>query len=101
MAIDEVEVYVTPNGFGRASIVRRREGFFCIYTHIKLPPGYLPEHFDTTSTKTWLDDDTPLSDLYRDKEPASGIFGTVDDARRHIRSLPQFADAQLITQQRP
>ena len=33
MAIDEVEVYVTPDGLGRAAIVRRSDGFLCIYLH--------------------------------------------------------------------
>ncbi len=37
MAIDEVEVYVTPDALGRAAIVRRSDGFFCIYLHWKWP----------------------------------------------------------------
>ena len=95
MIIDEVEVYVTPNGLGRASIVRRADGLFCVYVHIRLPQGYLPQHFDTSNSHSWIDDTTPLADLYKDKRPASGILGTIDDARRYIRNMSQFADAHL------
>jgi hypothetical protein len=33
MNIDEVEVYVTPDGLGRAAIVQRDDGLLCIYIH--------------------------------------------------------------------
>jgi hypothetical protein len=97
MAIDEVEVYFTPNGLGRAAIVRRKDGLFCIYVHLKLPLDYLPEHFTPSTSGSWINDTTPHSELYRDKEPRSGLFGTVDDARREVRSLTGFSDAVLKT----
>jgi hypothetical protein len=95
MLVDEVEVYISPSGLSRAAIVRRPDGFFWIYKHVKLPPNYLPEHFANSVAPTWFDDSTPLEDLYKDKEPSSGIFGTVEDARRHLRSMPNFSDAVL------
>ena len=95
MTIDEVEVYLTRNGLGRAAIVRRSDGHFWIYVHWKLPLGYLPEHFAPSKSETWFDDTTPLSALYEDKDPATGIFGTTDDARRHLRTMAGFSDAVL------
>jgi len=99
MAIDEVEVYVTPDGWARAAIVRRSDGLYCMYVHRKLPPGagigHLTVRPDPRVSQSWMDDTTPLSELYRDKEPTSSIFGTLDDARRHIRGLPEFSEAVL------
>jgi hypothetical protein len=96
MAIDEVEVYVTPNGLGRAAIVRRSDGLLCVYVHIKLPAGYMPQHFAPSKSDSWVNDRTPKEDLYKDREPSSGLFGTVEDARRHIRSMPNLAEAALL-----
>ena|SRR5882757_10085146 len=100
MAIDEVEVYVTPDGLGRAAIVRRSDGFFCIYLHWKwseatvkalnLETGGAP-----SSWFSWFTDDTPTSLLYDDKDPERGVYGTLDDARREMRSLRGFSDAIL------
>jgi len=95
MSIDEVEVYISPSGLSRAAIVRRADGFFWIYKHVKLPQNYLPQHFANGASPTWFDDATPVEDLYKDVEPSSGIFGTVDDARRHLRGGPDFCDAVL------
>jgi hypothetical protein len=95
MSIDEIEVYVTPDGLGRVAIVRRPDGLYCIYTHWKFPPGYIRVRADSRVSQSWIDDATPLSELYRDKEPMRSIFGTVEDARRHIRNTPEFAEAVL------
>lgn len=101
MSIDEVEVYISPSGLSRAAIVRRPDGFFWIYKHVKLPPDYLPQHFANSVSPTWFDDSTPLEDLYSDVEPSSGIFGTVEDARRHLRSMPNFSAAVLARSNEP
>ena len=72
MAIDELEVYVTPNGFGRAAIVRRSDGLLCIYVHWKLSLDAIatgrfqvPQGYKTS----WMDDETPSSKLYEDHDP--------------------------------
>ena len=97
VAINEVEVYVTSNGHGRAAIVRRPDGFFCIYKWWKLPQDFLPERFAPGKHPTWIDDPTPAAVLYDEyKNPLIGIYGTVDDARRELRSLPGFEDASLM-----
>jgi hypothetical protein len=96
MTIDEVEVCVMANGLGRAAIVRRRDGLFCIYIHYKLPADYMPQHFAPSKSDSWVSDRTPKEDLYKDREPSSGLFGTVEDARRHILSMPNFGEAALL-----
>jgi hypothetical protein len=98
MMIDEVEVYVTPDGLGRAGIVRRLDGLFCIYVKWKWPDdGYIayPDGW-----RNWFDDHTPPSVLYfgqhhqdYDQDPEPSIYGTLDDARRELRALRGFADA--------
>lgn len=88
MAGDEVEVYVTLNGHGRAAIVRRSDGFFCIYRHLRL-------------SGSWMEDDNPLLLCYDDPDPDQvaqplvGIYGTVADARKEVLSMPGFSDAVL------
>ena len=89
--MDELEVYITPDGLGRAGIARRGDGLLCIYTHWKWREFTPP---------SWLDDDTPLSVLtedigYGEQSPESGLYGTLDDARRNLRSMRGFADAIL------
>ncbi len=71
VVIDEVEVHVSEDGDYRAAIVRRADGLFCIYT--RLIGG-------------WHTDETPVALVYEDCEPAVGIYGTVEDARREVRS---------------
>jgi hypothetical protein len=95
VTIAEMEVYLTSSGLGRAAIVRRLDGLFCIYKWAKLPAGYMPDVFAPTTSASWRDDRTPLTELYKDKEPLIGIYGTVDDARRELLSQPGFADAYL------
>ena len=84
---EEVEVYRSSDGCSRASIVRRPDGFFCIY--VFLSAG-----------------DSPASMLYghpdRDDQgdfarPEQGLYGTVEEARREVRTLRGFTDAALQT----
>lgn len=88
MPIDEVEVYVTRNGLGRAAIVRRSDGLFCIYRHLR-------------ESGNWMDDDNAVLLRYDDPdpeqvaEPLVGIYGTIADARKELRSMPGFSDALL------
>jgi len=79
--IDEVEAYLSPDGVYRVSIARRTDGYFCIYKRC-LGRG-------------WLTDETPLALIYEDQAPQVGIFGTVDDARREIRSYPHIPELIL------
>jgi hypothetical protein len=98
MTIDELEVYLTPDGLGRAAIVRRSDGLLCIYVHWKWSEAVLKTHnLDAGGRVTWINDNTPPAVLYEDREPESGLYGELDDARRQVRSLPGFSDAVLRT----
>ena len=86
MGIEELEIYITPDGLGRAAIVVRPDGLLCIYVHWRW-------------SGSWLEDDNPLLLRYEDPDPEQvataepGLYGILDDARRQIRSLRGFADA--------
>ena len=96
MSIDEKEVYITENGRGRASIVERDDGFFCIYVHwIWFQSEKMVFHVELGGRTTWHGDKTPLEQLYHDIEPKQGLYQTLDDARREIRGLSGFSDAAL------
>jgi hypothetical protein len=95
MPINEVEVHITADGLGRAAIVRRNDGLFCIYKWYKLAEGILPERFAPSKSTSWFTDETPLDDLYKHRDPLVGIYGTADDARRELLTLPGFAGASL------
>ena len=88
MSVDEVEIYVTPDGHHRAAIVRRSDGFFCIYKHFRM-------------SGNWMDDDSLVLLRYDDPDdpgfarPLVGIFGTIADARRELLSMPGYSDALL------
>jgi len=97
--INEVEVWLSADGLGRAAIARRDDSLLCIYVHWKLAPDVLANGgFKTPPgyATTWADDNTPLAALYEDIEPKPGIYGTVDDARREIQKLSGFAGARLM-----
>jgi hypothetical protein len=59
MAIDELEVYLTPDGLGRAAIVRRSDGLLCIYVHWKWSEAVLKTHnLDAGGRTSWINDST-------------------------------------------
>ena len=96
--VDEVEVWVTQDGLGRAAVARRPDGLFCIYVHWKFAPEVIavsnlrvPRGYATN----WLDDHTPIAKLYEDIDPEAEIYGALEDARRAVRSLPGFTEASL------
>lgn len=101
MPFEELEVYLTRDGLGRAAIVRGNDGFLRIYMHWKWPESVLKMHrFDLSGySPSWFDDNTPPAVLYgsgdEDKGPEPGLYGTLDDARRQVRSFTQFADSIL------
>jgi hypothetical protein len=98
MTINELEVYLTPDGLGRAAIVRRSDGLLCIYVHWNWSDAVLKAHnLDAGGRTNWFNDSTPLTALYQDIDPESGLYGTLDDARRQVRSLRGFSDAVLRT----
>lgn len=86
MPVDELEVYVSRDGLGRAVIVRRSDGLFCIYVHARW-------------SGTWMEDDDPVRLRYDDPnpeeiaEPETGLYGTLEDARKQIQYMPGFLGA--------
>ncbi len=89
--VDEVEVYVTSDSHGRAAIVRRDDGFF-IHISMALVARTLRSRKRNKLDRR-LNTTAALYDVY--KTPLIGVYGTVDDARRELRSLPGLADASL------
>jgi hypothetical protein len=95
MNYEELEVYVTPDGFGRVAVMQRPDGLICLIIHW-IWPDVVPYGFGGPNPRTsWFVDQTPTSDLYHDIEPRPGIYGTVEDARREICSIPGFSEAVL------
>jgi len=93
--IDEQEVLITPDGLGRAAIVKGPDGRLCIYVHwIWDEETKVTFNVAPVDRTTWICDQTPLDKLYEDLEPESGIYGTMDDARRAISVLRGFSDAK-------
>jgi hypothetical protein len=76
---DELEVYVTPGGRGRAAIVRRADGQYCICLRWRV-------------SGSWLDDD-PNPD--EGVLPEEGLHAAIEDARVHVKNLRGFSDAIL------
>jgi hypothetical protein len=76
---EELEVYVTPGGRGRAAIVRRSDGQYCVCLRWRV-------------SGSWMDDD-PNPD--EGVLPEEGLHATIEDARIHVRSLRGFSDAIL------
>ena len=65
-SINEVEVWLSLDGLGRAAIACRNDGLFCIYVHWKLAPDVIANgRFKTKPgyAFTWTDDNTPLAAL--------------------------------------
>jgi hypothetical protein len=94
MDIDELEVYLTPDGLGRAAIVRRNDGILCIYVHWILAESVRTALGITDIGRaSWINDKTPVLTLYEHTSPEHGLYGTLDDARRAMRSLEGFSEA--------
>jgi hypothetical protein len=92
----ELEVYVTSDGLGRAAIVQLNNELFAIVMHWIPSPTLVAAGVIQRGGRTnWFNDNTPLSDLYEDREPEPGMYITVDDARRGISTLPYFSHAVL------
>ena len=87
----EVAVFVTKNGLGRAAIVRRSNGLLSIYRHW-IWSEEDREAFNAIgdARTSWFRDETPLDLLYDGVEPELGVFNSVEDAIREIRSFPEF-----------
>ncbi len=69
---------------------------FAIIVHWILDPEVAARaRIQRGSRTSWFNDNTPLRDLYEDREPEPGSYITVDDARRKIRTLPYFSHATL------
>jgi hypothetical protein len=87
-----------PNGLGRAAIVRRDDGLLCIYRHWIIEESARKALNLVGEWRTsWLTDErTPPSILYDNADPEPGLYGTVEDARRQVKSLPGFSDAQKM-----
>jgi hypothetical protein len=95
MGIEEVEIYVTRDGLGRAAIVREAAARYVIYLHWIWDPravaaaGLRIEGGRTT----WIDDKTSVDKLYEDRLPEPGSYHAIDDAPAKVRELPHFSDA--------
>jgi hypothetical protein len=76
---EELEVYVTPAGRGRAAIVRRSDGQYCVCLRWRI-------------SGSWMDDDPNPDEGVR---PEEGLHATIEDARTHVRNLRGFSDAIL------
>lgn len=63
MIVDELEVYLTPSGLGRAAIVRRSDGLLCIFVHWILSEEFRAVGFAPGGRTSWIDDRTPLGKL--------------------------------------
>ena len=95
--LDERAVFVTQDGFGRGSIVRRSDGLFEIYEHwlwdeetrhaFNVAPG---------GRISWDSDYLQTDGLYEDIEPQPGIYGTVDDAIRGLMAKAGFEGAKRV-----
>ena len=96
MNTQELEVYITPDGLGRAAIVRRPDGLLCIYVHWIWSDGAMESTgLQRQGPSSWHNDKSTPSELYADVRPEPGLYGTLDDARRQIRSLNGFSEALL------
>jgi|WetSurMetagenome_2_1015567.scaffolds.fasta_scaffold398231_2 hypothetical protein len=96
VSMEELEVYITPDGLGRAAIVQRADGLICIYVNwIWAESVQMVSNVQVGGRKSWRDDPTSTDDLYKDATPESGLYGTIEDARRHITKLPEFSNAAL------
>lgn len=95
MEINEKEVHVTADGLGRAAIVERSDGLFCIYTHWMWSRA-AQEAFnvETTPLKSWAENDTPLHELYEGVSPEPSIYATLAEARSALLSFPGFVDGE-------
>jgi hypothetical protein len=93
MEINEKEVHVTPDGLGRAAIVERSDGLFCIYTHWMWSRTAQDDfNVEATPLKSWAENDTPLHELYEGISPEPSIYATLAEARLALLSLPGFVD---------
>jgi hypothetical protein len=71
-----------------AAIVRRSEGLFCIFRHLR-------------ESGSWMEDDDPVLLCDDDPDPAQvarrlvRIYGTVAEARNELRTMSGYFDALL------
>lgn len=95
--INELEVYVTESGLGRASIIKRADGLFCLYVHwLWDEKTHKIFRVVDRGPEDWRDGSITKFELYSDNEPEPGLYGQVEDARNAIRSIPGFSDAVKI-----
>jgi hypothetical protein len=98
MKINQLEVYITPDGLGRAAIVMRGDGLLEIYIHWIWSQD-TQEKFNISDggRNSWINDQTPIKDLYEDINPSPGIYQTLDDARKSLRNVNGFKNASLLS----
>jgi hypothetical protein len=66
---NEIEVYVTPDGYGRAAIVRRADGLFCKYRDWKWRERTgRALGSEGPYVESWFEEETPLAVLYGDPD---------------------------------
>ena len=84
---------LTPDGLGRAAIVQREDGLYCLVLHWIWPEN-TRKAFNVADIgwTNWGDDKTPLNELYEGVDPEPGLYGSLDEARRAIANLSGFAE---------
>jgi hypothetical protein len=86
--LEEVEVHYSDDDLGRASIVKRTDGLFCIYKHWKASDELHRQLTGTTEpVLRWRDDKTQPELLYEDVDPEIGLYGELEDARQEVLRL--------------
>jgi len=94
--MDEQKVLITPDGYGRIAIIRRDDGYYCLYEHWRWDvETQIAFRVEPVRDRRWTDNDYDRDALYEGEgiEPLPGLFGTVDDAEREARSRLGFAGA--------
>ncbi len=76
---EELEVYVTTAGRGRAAIVRRIDGQYCVCLRWRVSGSWMEE------------DPNPDEGVL----PEKGLHATIEEARSQLRNLRGFSDAIL------
>ncbi len=95
--MEEVEIYITSNGLGRAAIMKRVDGLLCVYVHwLWSEEDQRALNVADAHARSWLNDKTPPNELYEGAEPNPGLFGAIDEARREVLALPGFQQPPVI-----
>jgi hypothetical protein len=92
--MDERKVLITLNGLGRIAIVLRSDGMICLYEHWRWSLDMQRAmSLEPDTERRWADADYDRIALYEDVEPLHGLFASVEEAEREVRSKEAFREA--------